>query len=245
MTERTRSHGTLYLIPVGLGESDPSRVLPSATLQVLRSLRRFIAENPRTARAFLKAAGHPLPLREIEIATLDEHTPAAALGALLEPLLAGEDCGLVPEAVCPAVADPGADLVRLAHARRLRVAPLVGPSAILLALMGCGMNGQHFTFHGYLPVDAAALKRRLREIEEDSARTGSTQLFIETPYRNLATLKAVLEVCRPDTLLSLATDLTAAGESVATRTIAAWKKEAPAIDRRPSVFALARDAMRR
>jgi 16S rRNA (cytidine1402-2'-O)-methyltransferase len=225
---------------VSLGPGDPAAVLPPATLACTRALRRFIAESPKSARAFLKAAGHPLPLRELRIATLNEHTPAAALTALIEPVLEGEDCGLLSEAGCPAVADPGAALVRLAHERGVRVTPLVGPSAILLALMGSGLNGQSFAFHGYLPVETAQLKRRVRELEEDAARTGATQIFIETPYRNGALLKAVLDAGRGDTLLSIATDLTLPGESIATRTIAEWKKEAPAIDRRPTVFALAR-----
>ena len=232
--------GTLYLVPVSLGPGDPATVLPPATLAILHALRRFIAESPKSARAFLKSAGHPLPLRDLRIDTLDEHTPAAGLGALLDPVLGGEDCGLLSEAGCPAVADPGADLVRLAHARGVRVTPLVGPSAILLALMGSGLNGQRFTFHGYLPVESGPLRRRLRELEDDAARTGATQVFIETPYRNDAMFKAVLEAGRGDTLLSIATDLTLPGESIATRTITEWKKAAPAIDRRPTVFALLR-----
>ena len=232
--------GALYLIPVSLGPGDPAAVLPPATLAVLRGLRRFIAESPKAARGFLKSAGHPLPLQELTIETLDEHTPADRLTALLDPALAGEDCGLISEAGCPAVADPGAELVRLAHARGVRVIPLVGPSAILLALMGSGLNGQRFAFHGYLPVESAPLRRRLRELEDDAARTGATQVFIETPYRNAAMLKTILEAGRGDTLLSIATDLTLPGESIATRTIAEWKKEAPAIDRRPTVFALLR-----
>jgi len=232
------SGGTLYLIPVSLGEIDASAVLPQATLSAVRGLRTFIAENPKSARSFLKSVGYPRPLREAEIATLDEHTAAHELPALIAPLLRGEDCGLMAEAGCPAVADPGAALVRLAHMHDVRIVPLVGPSAILLALMASGLNGQHFTFHGYLPVGTGERKRRLRELEDIAARTGAAQVFIETPYRNDAVLHTMLEHCRGDTLLCIATDLTLPGESISTRTIAEWKKRPPALDRRPTVFLL-------
>lgn len=232
--------GALYLIPVGLGDTDPVAVLPETTLAAIRGLRRFVAENPKSARRFLKATGYAHALRETSIATLNEHTAAQELPALIAPLLAGEDCGLMSEAGCPAVADPGVDLIRLAHARGVRVVPLVGPSAILLALMACGLNGQHFTFHGYLPVERAARERKLRELEETAVRTGAAQLFIETPYRNGAMLRTMLDHCGADTLLGIATDLTLPGESVATRTIAQWKKQPPDLDRRPTVFVLGR-----
>lgn len=230
--------GTLYLIPVGLGSSDPRSVLPPSTLAVLSGLRRFIVENPKSARRFLKSTGYPLPLREVTMATLDEHTTAAALPALIAPLLAGADCGLMSEAGCPAVADPGAGLVRLAHERGVRVAPLVGPSSVLLALMGSGLNGQRFEFHGYLPVDSGQRARRLRELEDETARTGATQIFIETPYRNDAVFQAVLDHCRGATLLCVAVDLTLSSETIETRTVAEWKKRRPPLDRRPAVFLL-------
>jgi 16S rRNA (cytidine1402-2'-O)-methyltransferase len=228
--------GTLYLIPTDLGGAEPRPVLPPATLAVLSGLTRFIVENPRTARRFLKAAGYRHPLREASMATLDEHTAAAQLPALLAPLLAGEDCGLLSEAGCPAVADPGADLVRLAHERGVRVVPLVGPSAVLLALMASGLGGQRFEFHGYLPVDSGSRARRLRELEEQSMRAHATQIFIETPYRNGAVFQALLDHCRADTLLCIAVDLTLPSETIATRTIAQWKEHRPSLDRRPAVF---------
>jgi 16S rRNA (cytidine1402-2'-O)-methyltransferase len=240
MKDRQNSQGTLYLIPVSLGEIDAAAVLPQGTLSAVRGLRCFIAENPKSARRFLKSVAYPRPLREAEIATLDEHTTADELPALIAPLLRGEDCGLMAEAGCPAVADPGAALVRLAHTHDLRIVPLVGPSAILLALMASGLNGQHFTFHGYLPVETGERRRTLRELEDIAARTGGAQVFIETPYRNGAVLQAMLEHCRGDTLLCIATDLTLAGESISTRTIAEWKKRPPALDRRPTVFLLLR-----
>jgi 16S rRNA (cytidine1402-2'-O)-methyltransferase len=233
--------GTLYLIPTGLGSDDPGPMLPPAALAVLRGLCRFIVENPKSARRFLKSAGYPRPLSEASMATLDEHTAPAKLPELIAPLLAGEDCGLLSEAGCPAVADPGADLVRLAHRHGVRVAPLVGPSAILLALMASGLNGQRFEFHGYLPVDAAQRARRLRELEDQAARAGATQIFIETPYRNDAVFQAALDHCRGDTLLCIAVDLTLPSETIATRSIAQWKKNRPSLNRRPAVFLLARE----
>ncbi|OFZ89255.1 MAG: SAM-dependent methyltransferase [Betaproteobacteria bacterium RIFCSPLOWO2_12_FULL_62_58] len=233
--------GTLYLIPTTLGGDDAIAVLAGSTLRVLQRLTSFIVENPKTARKFLKAAGYPHPLQSIELRTLDEHTPDAQLPALLAPLLAGRDCGLLSEAGCPAVADPGAALVRLAHAHGIRVVPLVGPSAVLLALMASGMNGQRFAFRGYLPVDKAQRREKLLELERDAQRADSTQIFIEAPYRNQSSLQAVLETCRGDTLLCLATELTLSTESIHTQTIAAWKRKPPDINRRPTVFLLYRN----
>jgi 16S rRNA (cytidine1402-2'-O)-methyltransferase len=235
------SRGTLYLIPTGLGSSEVANLLPPCTLEAARRTRYFIAENAKTARAFLKDIAHPQPLQSLRIEVLDEHTLPARAAALLEPLEAGTDAGLLSEAGCPAVADPGAMVVREAHARALNVVPLVGPSALLLALMGSGMNGQRFAFHGYLPVERVARDRKIAELEADSARHGLTQLFIEAPYRNQALYDAILRTCRPDTLLCLATDLTLSGESVHTRAIAQWKRERPQLDRRPTVFLIYRD----
>lgn len=233
--------GTLYLIPTTLGGDDAIAVRAGPTLRVLQRLTSFIVENPKTARKFLKVAGYPHPVQSIELRTLDEHTPDAQLPALLAPLLAGRDCGLLSEAGCPAVADPGAALVRLAHAHGIRVVPLVGPSAVLLALMASGMNGQRFAFHGYLPVDRAQRREKLLELERDAQRVDSTQIFIEAPYRNQSSLQAVLETCRGDTLLCLATELTLSTESIHTQTIAAWKRKPPDINRRPTVFLIYRN----
>ncbi len=232
--------GTLYMIPAALGGSDASAVLANSTLRVLVTLTSFIVENPKTARQFLKAAGYPRPLQSVEFRTLDEHTIDAQLPQLLEPLLAGRDCGLLPEAGCPAVADPGAGLVRLAHVHGIRVVPLVGPSAVLLALMASGLNGQRFVFQGYLPVDEARRRRKLLELERDASLEDRTQIFIEAPYRNNALLEAILETCRGDTLLCLATELTLSTESILTQSIAAWEKKPPDLNRRPTVFLLYR-----
>lgn len=237
--------GTLYLAPTGLGGNEVAQLLPPATLSAVRGVVHFIAENPRSARAYLKAVGHPRPVQDVHIDTLDEHTPESRIGELLQPLHDGTDCALLSEAGCPAVADPGALLVRAAHAAAIKVVPLVGPSALLLAVMASGMNGQHFAFHGYLPVERTARRRRITELEAESGHNGVTQLFIEAPYRNEALLEAILEACRPDTLLCLATDLTLSDGSVRTQPVSQWKREHPALDRRPTVFLLYRDAARR
>lgn len=237
MSERGIPAGKLYLIPVGLGGEDDGSLLPAATRDAAHGLRTFIVENPKSARRFLQAIAHPLPLREIEMHVLDEHT--RDVGPLLQLLVSGVDCGLMSEAGCPAVADPGAALVRRAHAESIAVVPLVGPSSILLALMASGLDGQRCVFHGYLPADNAGRARRLEEIE---AQAGSaTQIFIETPYRNAALLRSILNGCRGDTLLCIAVDLTLPTASVGTRAIAEWKKKPPDLDRRPAVFLLYRE----
>ena len=233
-----RHSGTLYLIPVALGGENAQSVLPSATVEAAHRLRTFIAENAKSARAFLKAIGHPGPLQDIQIHLLDEHSGKRDVETLLALLTAGENCGLVSEAGCPAVADPGASLVRRAHEAGVRVVPLVGPSSILLALMASGLNGQNFAFQGYLPVDKAARSRRLKELDRQAE--GVTQIFIETPYRNVAMLEALTEHCRGDTLLCLAVDLTMADGFVAMRTIAEWKNKPPVLDRRQVVFLIFR-----
>ena len=233
--------GTLYLVPSTLGAGGAASGLAQATLTRLSALTTFIVENPRTARQLLKAAGYPRALQEVEFHTLDEHTGEAQLAGLLAPLLEGRDCGLMSEAGCPAVADPGAALVALAHAHGVRVVPLVGPSAIVLALMASGLNGQRFAFHGYLPVDRQERRKKLVELERDALKEDRTQIFIEAPYRNSSLLQAILESCRDDTLLCLATDLTWRGESVHTQAIAAWRKNPPDLNRRPTVFLLYRN----
>ncbi len=231
--------GTLYLIPVPLGATPPQAVLAPPVLACLRPLTHFVVENAKSARAFLKAAGTELPLQALQIAELNEHTPASALPGLLAPLLAGHDLGLLSEAGCPAVADPGAALVALAQQQSIRVVPLVGPSSLLLALMASGLNGQCFAFHGYLPAKEGERQKALRELENESARRQQTQIFIETPYRNRALFDTLLKSCRPATRLTVATDLTLPGESVRTLTIGAWQKTAaPELDRRPTVFLL-------
>ncbi len=234
--------GTLYLVPSDLGAPDPAAVLPAATAGVVHRVRHFVAENPKTARHFLKSVGYPHALRETTFEVLDEHTPAAALAGLLAPLEEGVDVALVSDAGCPGVADPGANLVRLAHTRGIRVVPLVGPSAILLALMASGMNGQRFAFHGYLPVDSDERRKRIAQLETQATRDDATQIFIETPYRNEALFDALTQTCRDDTLLCIAAELTGASEFVRTQPVAKWKRDRPDLKRRPAVFLLYRGA---
>jgi 16S rRNA (cytidine1402-2'-O)-methyltransferase len=237
LSERSSAIGTLYLIPVGFGGSNAPSLIPPATRDATWKLRKFAVENPKSARRFLQAIGHPGPLQSIELHVLDEHT--LDVGPLVASLMSGADCGLMSEAGCPAVADPGAVLVRRAHESGIGVVPLPGASSIFLALMASGMDGQHFAFHGYLPVDQTQRSRKLRELEGQAHR--ATQIFIETPYRNGSLLRSLLEQCRGDTLLCIAADLTLPGETVATRAIAEWKKRPPDLDRRPAVFLLLRE----
>ncbi|MEN9773552.1 MAG: hypothetical protein RL322_622 [Pseudomonadota bacterium] len=232
--------GQIWLIPTPIG--DPltlERVLPQQTLEILRSVDYFIAERARTARSVLKAAGIERAIQSISIAELNEHTSEAALPALLEPVLAGQDAGLMSEAGCPAVADPGAPLIALAHRHGIRVRPLVGPSAILLALMASGLNGQCFAFAGYLPQDAGARDQRLMQLEARSAGHNETQLFIETPYRNQAVFDAMIARLSPTTEIMVARSITLADESIETRTVQAWRsRQRVDLPRTPTVFGL-------
>ncbi|WP_414450103.1 SAM-dependent methyltransferase [Burkholderia sp. 22PA0099] len=236
------SAGTLYLIPNTLGDGDDSMlaaVLPAAVQARAASLGYYIGENAKTTRVFLKKVGVERPIQEIEIRELNVKTPAGEIERLLAPILAGADAGLVSEAGCPAVADPGALLVRRAHERGVKVVPLVGPSSILLALMASGLNGQTFAFHGYLPVDAAARAKRLRELEQQSRKGRETEIFIETPYRNQAMLETLIATCAPSTLICVAADLTLETETIVSRSAADWKKKpAPNLQKRPAIFLL-------
>jgi 16S rRNA (cytidine1402-2'-O)-methyltransferase len=232
------SAGVLWLIPTPLGEVAPAAVLPATVVERARSLRYFLAEEPKSARAFLKAVGHPHPIASLRIERLDRDTPADALPGLLEPVRQGSDAGVVSEAGCPAVADPGASLVRLAHRQGIRVIPLPGPSAVILALMASGLETQRFAFHGYLPVREPERTRAIQDLERRSRAARETELFIETPYRYTALFQALLAGCRADTWLCVASDLTLPTESVHTRRIKEWRAAPPEIGRRPSVFLL-------
>lgn len=230
--------GTLYLIPGPLGGDTLTDILPAAVIGRVRSLDYFIAEHPRSARAFIKLSEPPHPIASIQIESIAANTPQEELDRLLAPLREGRDAGLVSDAGAPAVADPGAQVVARAHALGLRVAPLVGPSSILLALMASGLDGQRFCFHGYLPVEEAALLSRLRELERRSRQARETQVFIETPYRNDRLLRCLLAACAPDTRLCVATHVTLPDESIRTRSIAQWRKDPVTIGKRPTVFLL-------
>ena len=238
-----RGAGALYLIPVPLSMTPDAAALhaalPAPALAKARELRHFVVEQAKTARAVLKHLHMPVPLRELAFAELNEHTPENALPGLLNPLLRGQDLGLMSEAGCPAVADSGAQLVALAQHRGIRVIPLIGPSSLLLALMASGLNGQRFAFHGYLPAKAEERGNAIHELEKESRARQQTQIFIETPYRNRALFAALLQYARPDTLLCLATSLTLPDESIRTHSIRDWQKlPAPNCERRPTVFVL-------
>ena len=228
----------LYLIPTTLGESPVDNILPSGNTRVVQSLRYFVVENTRTARRHLKKMVPDIVIDELDFKELNEHTPPMELELLLEPMQRGFDIGILSEAGCPGVADPGADLVKLAHEKGMRVVPLVGPSSILLSLMASGMNGQSFAFVGYIPVKPAERTAAIRDLERDSAKEKQTQIFIEAPYRNTKLLEDLLAVCNSQTRLCIAVDLTLESEYVVTKTIAAWKKSIPDINKRPAIFLL-------
>jgi 16S rRNA (cytidine1402-2'-O)-methyltransferase len=225
----------LYAIPTPLGGT-PEAALPAPALQQIRQLKDFVVEDAKSARAFLSAAG--CAPRELSLAELNEHTPASEVPQLLQPLREGRPLGLLAEAGCPAIADPGAALIEAAQRENFRVVPLVGPSSITLALMASGLEGQRFAFCGYLPRDAAERTRRIKELEARSRRERETEIFIETPYRNEALFGALLEACAPGTRLCVAADLTLGAESVRTRTIAEWRRAREAPGKRPAVFLL-------
>lgn len=231
--------GVLYLVPASIGECRTDAILPAKVLHLARGLRYFIVENAKSARAELGYIGVERPIQEIDIRELPREPKQAELDDLLAPLLAGESAGLMSEAGVPAVADPGALLVRAAHASGIRVAPLVGPSSLLLALMASGLNGQRFAFHGYLPAREPDRSKRIVDLERRSHRDGSTQIFIETPYRNVALFSALIASCRPDTLLCVATELTTERECIATKRIETWRsRPAPSLKKKPAVFLL-------
>jgi 16S rRNA (cytidine1402-2'-O)-methyltransferase len=231
--------GTLYLVPNLLGIAPPQSVLPARTLAVARALRRWRVETPKAARAFLKTLDLDVAIADLDIAAIPESATASACEGLLAPARAGNDVGILSDAGCPGVADPGAALVAAAHVARIRVVPLVGPSAILLALMASGMNGQRFAFHGYLPVKPDARVAALRALESDSRRERRAQVFIETPYRNVALLQALPATLAASTEVCVAADLTQESETIERHTARAWRDaDVGRFDKRPAVFVL-------
>jgi 16S rRNA (cytidine1402-2'-O)-methyltransferase len=227
----------LYAIPTPLGGA-AADALPVSALEKIRTLESFVVENPKSARAFLSAVKMPRPLQELSLATLDEHTTPDEISALLDPLREGRSLGLLSEAGCPAIADPGAALIEAAHREGFRVAPLIGPSSLMLALMASGLEGQRFAFCGYLPREKDERESRIRALEQRSRKEKETQIFIETPYRNEVLLTSLLATCNPGTRVCVAADLTLPDESIKTKTIADWKKNPAAIGKRPAVFLL-------
>jgi 16S rRNA (cytidine1402-2'-O)-methyltransferase len=230
--------GTLYLIPVTLGDSPLHHVIPAYVVEILNRLDHFIVEDLRTARRYLKKAGVTKAIDDLSFYLMNEHTEDQDLEEPLALLARGEDAGLLSEAGVPAVADPGSGLVALAHPLGIRVVPLSGPSSIIMALMASGMNGQSFRFHGYLPVKKPLRLGSLRKIEKIAMETGETQIFMETPYRNMSLLEDIIGSCRDNTLLCIAADISLASEMVKTKTVREWKGKLPDIHKRPAVFLL-------
>ncbi len=231
-------HGRLLLAPAPLANDGPVGLIPEH-LQWVRAARHFLVETPKTARQVLHRWAHPLPIAQLTLLPIPDHLTPVWLDEALAPCLNGQDAVLLSDAGAPAIADPGAAVVAAAHARAIPVVPLIGPSAILLALMGSGLPGQRFAFHGYLPVEASECRKRLRALEQESRQKAQTQLFIETPYRNDRLLALLLETLQPTTWLTLAMALTAPGGWVRTRSVAEWRQERPTVGKSPAVFAFA------
>jgi 16S rRNA (cytidine1402-2'-O)-methyltransferase len=233
--------GVLYLVPTPIAEGPLEAALPTTVMATVRRIDHFLAENAKSARTFLREVGHPRPLRELSIVEIGHEPRVEHIDTWLAPLAQGHDIALVSEAGCPAVADPGATLVAAAHAQGWQVRPLVGPSAILLALMASGLDGQRFRFHGYLPIGREERRECLQRLERES-RGGETQIFIETPYRGQALFDAMLESCAAATRVAVAVDLGGAEEWVRMQSIEAWRRtpaaSRPLLQKRPAVFCL-------
>lgn len=230
--------GTLYLIPVPLAESSASKSFTPYLVDTINQIKEYIVENSKTARRFLKEAGLQTPQSELIVHDYGKHNRDINTNDFFTGLLAGNDVGLMSEAGCPGIADPGAEIVALAHQKGIKVVPLVGPSSILLAIMASGFNGQSFTFHGYLPIDKLQRAGKIKELESLAEQNNQTQLFIETPFRNNPMLEEILRTCNPQTKLCIACNLTAEDELVQTKTISEWKKQVPDLHKKPAIFLL-------
>ena len=226
----------LYLIPVTLGGTPLDKVLPSYNKEVILGIKHFIVEEVRTARRFLKKVEQSIDIDSLTFYPLNKHTDPAAIATYLKPLMAGESVGVISEAGCPAVADPGADVVAIAQRTGLKVVPLVGPSSILLSVMASGFNGQSFAFHGYLPIEPSERSKKIKMLEQRSYSENQTQLFIETPYRNRRLLDDLLQACRPQTRLCIACNVTRDDEYICTKSVKEWKSHLPDLEKKPCIF---------
>lgn len=230
--------GTLYLLPVGLGECDLKDVLPQRNFDVIKTLNYFIAENAKEARAFLKQCQYP-EISRAEFSLINQHAKPEELLSFLAPLLQGHDMGLMSDAGCPGIADPGAEVVKMAHQKNIKVVPLVGPSSIVLSIMASGFNGQNFAFIGYLPIDKVERLKRIREVEQHTIKFKQAQFFIETPYRNQSLFEDLLKNLAPTSKLLVATHVTLGDENILVKTVAAWKKsELPDFVKKPTIFGI-------
>lgn len=229
----------LYLLPVTLGDTAIDKVLPAYNAGIIREIKHFIVEDVRSARRFLKKVDWEIDIDTLSFYPLNKHTSPEDISGYLNPLAEGHSMGVISEAGCPAVADPGADVVAIAQRRNLKVVPLVGPSSIILSVMASGFNGQSFAFHGYLPIEPNERSKRLKELEGRIYSEHQTQLFIETPYRNHKMLDDILKACRPQTKLCIAANITCEGEYIKTRTVKEWKGTAlPDLSKIPCIFLL-------
>lgn len=231
--------GTLYLIPNTLGEGNVDDTIPPLVKKIINTIDEYIVEDIRSARRFLKKAGIQKSIDELIFHELNEHTKAIDTAHFLDAAIQGKNMGIISEAGCPVIADPGYNVVKAAHAANIKVVPLTGPSSILLSLMASGFTGQQFTFHGYLPKSKNERVQKLRELENTSRQKDQTQIFIETPYRNEQLLDDILNTCQGNTQLCIACDLTLETEYVYTTSISEWKKHKPEINKRPAVFLIA------
>ena len=228
----------LYLLPVTLGDTELNTVLPAYNIEIIQGIKHFIVEDVRSARRFLKKVDREFDIDSLSFYPLNKHTSPEDISGYLEPLLAGQSMGVISEAGCPAVADPGADVVAIAQRKNLKVVPLVGPSSIILSVMGSGFNGQSFAFHGYLPIEPGERVKRIKQLEQRIYSENQTQLFIETPYRNHKMVDDLLQNCRPQTKLCIAANLTCEGEYIKTRAISEWKGKVPDLSKIPCIFLL-------
>lgn len=231
-----QSTGILYLLPVSLGECDLTAVLPKHNFDIINSLTYFIAENAKDCRAFLKLCVYP-EISRAELSLINQHTKKEELLEYLQPLLQGKNIGLMSDAGCPGIADPGADVIKLAHQKGIKVVPLVGPSSIVLSIMASGFNGQNFAFVGYLPIEKVERAKRIKELEQLCAKQKQAQFFIETPYRNISVFEDLLKTLQPTSQLLVATHITLSDECIEVKPISAWKKNvAPDFSKKPTVF---------
>ena len=228
----------IYLFPVPMGDTPVSHVLPQLNIELVAGVKHFVVENIRSARRFLKACDRTINIDSLSFVELNEHTPAEAVEAMLSPALAGHDIGVISEAGCPAVADPGADLVAVAQRKGIEVVPLVGPSSIIMSLMASGFNGQSFAFCGYLPIDDARRTRALKEMERRIRNERQTQIFIETPYRNHRLIEDLCRRLPGDILLCVASDISGPRQNIITRRLSEWKKATYSYEKIPTIFLL-------
>ncbi len=229
-------HPSLFLIPVTLGDTSVERVIPSYNIEIVSSLKHFIVENVRSARRFLKLCNKEIDIDSITFYELNKHTDKNQIANYLLPVKSGESMGVISEAGCPAVADPGADVVAIAQSNGIRVVPLVGPSSMLMAIMASGFNGQSFAFHGYLPIDADERVRMLKKLENRIYSEDQTQLFIETPYRNHRLAEDILKHCKPQTRFCIAMNISCEDEYIVTKNVKSWKGKLPDMNKKPTVF---------